>query len=926
MKTLQTRLQAAVIAVALVVVVAIVVVVKTTVETIVVENESDKARQTLDMAMMAIRMENASYTYYHQKLLEERRNGLKSILENALAGISYAHSLFTRGEMTEIAAKDLALETVRQMRYANGAGYIWVQDCTLPIPNMLMHSAIPEIEGGPGVDQRFYDALDGKKNLLTEFVQQTQNGPAYVSYKWPKPTAEGLTTMQPKLSYLARFNPWGWLVGTGLYIDDIQKICNKHRQEMLASNMQFLKNIQLMTSGYIHIFDSKGTILLHPHLPAGKNANHILTPETGKPLLKEIMAASRTPEKQLKYKWQKTGKPENKLFRKVAYVRHLKSLDWYIVASIYEDELRAPARKLTRQIILISGVLILIAIILCGGLVRSIVRPLKRLADSALRIQTQGVDDFNCEELQVKGTREVEVLGMRLHQLMDSLRQEKQRLDATFNSIGDAVIATDADGRVMRMNPVAEKLTAWSLHEAVGRPLSDVFTIIHAKTGKQVVDPVQKVLDTDQLIETGDTAVLVDREGREYHINDSGAPIHNDQGDIIGVVLVFRDVTEERAIQEKLRQTQKMEAVGVLAGGVAHDFNNMLGGILGAAELVAGDSNDPRTREYISVILESTQRAAELAAKLLSFSRRQPVASIPFSVHKIVTNTIEIVNKDIGQKIVVKSDLNAEKRTVIGDPTLLQSAFLNLVENATQAMPEGGQLTFHSRVIELPAKVCAASIFNLTPGPHIEVTVSDTGCGIDSDHLNRIFEPFFTTKSHGTATGLGLAACYGIIQQHKGAIYVESEVGKGTAVHIMLPLVPKDEAAPQSSREIKEGEGTILLVDDEPVIRFTGKAILERYGYKVLLAENGEEAVSKYTEHGDSIDVVVCDMIMPKMNGRDCFHAIKTINPRIKFIIVSGFTQNNNTDEMEKQGLAAFIKKPFHAADFIHIVQEVLES
>jgi PAS domain S-box-containing protein len=508
----------------------------------------------------------------------------------------------------------------------------------------------------------------------------------------------------------------------------------------------------------------------------------------------------------------------------------------------------------------------------------------------------------------------------------EELRQSEENLRITLKAIGDAVIVTDISGCITRMNPVAEELTEWPETEAIGRGLLEVFNIINNDTREPVANPVNRVISDGEITVLPRSTVLVSRHMHEYRIADSGAPIRSQEGNIVGVVIVFRDITEELRLQEQLAQTQKLDAIGQLASGIAHDFNNMLGGVMGSAELLQLRlPDDPVNKKYLSILLESAQRAADLAKKLLVFSRQQAPSSTPIDVHQAVLKAISILENTIDKQVRIEMDLTAEFHLVVGDCSQLVNVFLNLGINACHAMPSGGILSFSSRVTELTTTYCNASSFSLIPGEYLEVEVRDTGCGIPMDIIHRVFDPFFTTKEPGKGTGLGLSAAYGTIQQHKGAITVYSDQGKGTCFHLYFPLTKEGVSKIASAVKPVRGEGLVLLVDDEYVMRVTGESLLRGFGYDVLVAENGLKGVELYKKHASSIKLVIVDMIMPEMNGRECFLEIKKHNPDALIVLSSGFSRSEDVQDLKEQGLAGFIQKPFRTIEFSHIIARALK-
>lgn len=300
--------------------------------------------------------------------------------------------------------------------------------------------------------------------------------------------------------------------------------------------------------------------------------------------------------------------------------------------------------------------------------------------------------------------------------------------------------------------------------------------------------------------------------------------------------------------------------------------------------------------------------------------------STTVDIHEIINETLIILENTIDRRIGLKIDFKATAGNVVGDPSQLQNAILNLGINSSQAMPAGGVLSITTSNIELDSSFCETSLFMLSPGKYVEIEVKDTGCGIPPEILDKIFDPFFTTKEQGKGTGLGLAALYGTVQQHKGAVNVNSTVGSGTCFHILLPVSSDNAIADKISPAKKRGSGVILVVDDEEVMRLTAKAILEDLGYTVVLAENGRDALDIYKERSGLFDAVMLDMIMPVMNGKDCFQEIMYYDPEACIIMSSGFTREGDLDGLKNIGLSGFIRKPYRSNELSQILHRALNN
>jgi len=387
------------------------------------------------------------------------------------------------------------------------------------------------------------------------------------------------------------------------------------------------------------------------------------------------------------------------------------------------------------------------------------------------------------------------------------------------------------------------------------------------------------------------------------------------------------DLTERNLAEEQLRQAMKMEAVGQLAGGVAHDYNNMLTVIIGSAELLRSyGGDDAMVLKFSSAILEAARRSADLTRELLTFSRKGDRTTMQFDIHKAVKDALSLLGHSIDKNIRLETRLRAHDTLVVGDPSLLQNSLMNLGINARDAMPGGGSITFSTENLTLDEEFCALHAGQVAPGPYLEISVCDTGAGIAREALEHIFEPFFTTKSVGKGTGLGLAMVYGTVRSFNGLIDVSSELGKGTTFKLYLPLA--EGALPDAGKlpEAPRGSGGILLVDDEPQVRDLGKFLLEDLGYRVYLAENGVQALEVYARERDHIALVLLDMIMPKMGGKEALLHLVGHYPEVIVLITSGFHNEANREALVQLGARGVLQKPYRKYDLGKAVAEALNG
>lgn len=389
---------------------------------------------------------------------------------------------------------------------------------------------------------------------------------------------------------------------------------------------------------------------------------------------------------------------------------------------------------------------------------------------------------------------------------------------------------------------------------------------------------------------------------------------------------IVRDITEQRKLEEQFLQSQKMEAIGKLAGGIAHDFNNLLTGILGFAELLYSRAQDEKTKHASEVILTTCRQAAKLTAQLLNFSRKGEFNPEPISINESIRNVLTLLEKMIHKDIEINCELQDKINITEADSGQVEQAIMNVVLNSFDAMPKGGQVSISSSNVFLDEKYCS-SFPNLKPGNYVKVSVTDTGTGMTDEVKSRVFEPFFSTKGKGEGTGLGLSTVYGIMKNHNGHINIYSEINEGTTVNVYLPVVKAKKGTQKETKvEFLKGSETILLIDDEKVVRKVGKEILEELGYKSLIASSGEEGIRLYKENIDDIKLVILDMIMPDMDGETTYQKLKKINPDIKVIIASGYSQNGTAEKIVKKEKSIFVQKPFQIKELSDSIRKILDK
>jgi PAS domain S-box-containing protein len=657
----------------------------------------------------------------------------------------------------------------------------------------------------------------------------------------------------------------------------------------------------------------------------------------------------------------------------------------------------------------------------------------------------------------------IEEQNRGLKQSEKRLSEERERLDVTLRSIADGVIATDMQGRVVLMNHSAEVLTGYTLAEAMGSSIAGIFRVIDEEAGTAVENPVEQVLRTRMVSDPTGSTTLITKDGTRRSISTSGAPIIDNEGTIIGVILVFQDVTQKRLIEEEmaqmrvylkniidsmpsmlvsvnddgiiaewneaacritgvsateaigrevwqvvpflekfrssmqeviatrsprefhnevrgageneefhnislfpliancvqgivirvddvtemerkeqqLRQAQKMETIGTLAGGLAHDFNNILGGITGSLSLITFKHTQDHAMDrdimlkYLGIMEEAGKRAADLVKQLLSISRKQETLFECVDVNSTIDHVMQICSNSFDKCIELDVRHFPGKALVNASPTQMEQVLLNLCVNAAHAMTtmrgadehQGGKLAVSLR------RLFADAAFRATHPEAGErqywvLSVQDTGVGMETKTVAKIFDPFFTTKDRDKGTGLGLAMVYNIVQQHNGFIDVYSEPGIGSTFNVYLPVFEEEATAvgTETDQEIPRGEGLVLVVDDEDMIRETARAILEECGYSVILASDGEEALRTFRDRHKEIRAVLLDMIMPRMSGKEAYQELKAMDPEVKVLFSSGFKQDERVESVLELGVQGFVQKPYTLHVLSRAMHKVLSA
>ncbi|SDK50936.1 PAS domain S-box-containing protein [Maridesulfovibrio ferrireducens] len=807
----------------------------------VYQSEYNNAQALIDSTLLNVSNEYQSLLFFEKATLESRKSELKDIVGIAYAAVFLNYEKYKQGTLTEKEAKTLSLEQLKNMSYDNGVGYIWINDTGKPVPSMIMHTTLPELDGKILDDPSFNTASGNSKNLFAASRDICEEkGAGYVEYLWPKPSPAGLTEDQPKISYVKIFKEWNWIIGSGVYVDDIETDVRKRFDAMLHELQVSLAKIKLGESGYIFIFTGNQELVVHPTY-AGMNTSTLRNPETGE-LIGEELIESSNKTGVLEYMWDKPPYHLGEFkFKKRTYVRHFEPLDWYVCSSIYVGELEQPGIELRNKIILLSLGFLALALAFATILSRRIAQPLLKLTAASRAIGENGISAAN---IPVGGPTETRELGIVINQMINSVRRgilEKEHLveelekgneelsstnehleieineharvekellrlrnhlKNIIDSMPSILVGVDNKDRVTQWNSGAEIATGFSLEEALNRRLYNVFPELSYELKR-----AKRVVKNGKTYERVRTPRKVDNE--VHYGNITIYPLIGD--DIEGAVIRLDDVTARVQIEEIMIQTEKMMSVGGLAAGMAHEINNPLGGILQGAqnierrlspdlpgnikaaeerglslEVMQNYMEERKIFKMLNNIRSAAERAAKIMANMLDFSRKTDVRHTSCQMSDLVDKALALAEQDYNLKknydfkqINIVKDYNNDLPFVVCAPTEIEQVLLNLLGNAAHAISS----------VENPEAPAQITIRVKEEDGYVTTEVKDNGPGMDKQTRKRVFEPFFTTKPKGIGTGLGLSVSYFIItQNHGGTFSVDSTPGKGTEFIFQLPI------------------------------------------------------------------------------------------------------------------------------------------
>ena len=501
-------------------------------------------------------------------------------------------------------------------------------------------------------------------------------------------------------------------------------------------------------------------------------------------------------------------------------------------------------------------------------------------------------------------------------QAEQKIREQAALLDITT----DAILVRDRENRILFWNKGAEHMYGWKADDVLGKNANK---LLYKETSSQLEVALKTVLEIG---EWQGELPQVTKDGKKIIVESCWTLVRDEVKQPKSILTVNTDITQKKLLEAQFLRAQRLESIGTLASGIAHDLNNVLTPILMTAQLLETQIHDERSKRLLPILVTNAKRGANLVKQVLSFARGLEGKFTILQIKHLISEIKQIAKQTFPKSIEIYTSIPQYLGTVFGDATQLHQVLMNLCVNARDAMPDGGTLSISAENVFIDQNHAKMN-FDAQVGPYIVITVADTGTGIPPEILDRIFEPFFTTKEIGKGTGLGLSTVIGIIKSHGGFVKVYSEVGRGTEFKVYLPEAEVDQITPVEDLELPTGKGElILVVDDEAAIRDITKTSLETYNYRALTASDGIEAIALYAEHRQEISVVLTDMMMPSMDGATTIRTLRKIEPHVKIVAVSGLVSKDKLAQVASIGVKTFLAKPYTTKELLTTLHEVLSS
>ncbi len=862
----------------------------------VYEIERNSARLALHNVSQLANKMYSNLESYRTQALEAHKRRLQAVV--ALTE-SHIHTSLEQAALDGIPVDQALARLFRQLRrfQYNEDGYVWIADHHA---TLLSHPD-PRFQGFE-ISQA--DNRDQSLTVRGVIDSAIRDGEGFYQYQWQR-LRQGDAV--DKLSYVKNFPQWGFVIGSGLYLDDLEADVQSRKQTAIQEVRQALSEIRVAKTGYLYVFDSEGHLLAHPNPNIDQtNAMSLINPSSGRPIIRELIDIADT-DQELHYKWDSPADPGNYVYDKISLVRSMEGFGWYICSSVYVDELRHSSLVLSQRILTIAVISIVLALVLAMVFINRIIEPVKQLASTAERVRG---GDLTARS-GIQRDDELGILAHTFDTMVQRLHGNIEHLDTKVQARTHELARLEERQRlILDALPAQIAYLDDSLHYLfVNQGYADLFGSdkerligqhIHNVIEPDMLDIIQPWITRCLAGEEVSFEYRFERDGKELITKRTLLPDINADGELIGVLNLSLDITAEKESERRLTEAQRISAAGQLAGGLAHDFNNLLAVILG--NLVAAEERFADTDElarYLAPAIRASRRGADITSRLLAFSRRQALMPSCVNLSALLQDTVDLLSNSLPCDIHVQQQIEIQACLFV-DPGQLENALVNLAFNARDAMPAGGQVEFHLRRIHADQ----ADGFDepVQDGDYIEIQVRDTGEGFSDDALAQAFEPFFTTKRVGKGSGLGLSMVYGFIKQSRGYIGIVNRPEGGASVSLLLPVKAADMPIPDaaesgfSAPEAPQNQ-LLLLVEDDRDVRAVIRDQLIALGHTLLEASDADEAEQLISSLPE-LDGLITDIDMPgRLDGFGLADRMRAQQPSATVVLISGNPRYQQTGE-----------------------------
>lgn len=884
------------------------------------------ALNLLEATKNHVESQHNSILYHKTHILSRRKIELKNNVEVLISMANRAYKLYERGQLNEYEAKQRAIIAIKQARYDNNVGYSWINDID-SIPQMVMHPFLPELTGNPMTDSIYNYGSGEEKNIGQAFINIClEKGEGYLDYKWPKPIPGGQTELQPKVSYVKLFKPWNWIIGNGVYYDDIEKEVQDRVDSVIDDLNKTIKKQRIGKSGYFFIFNTERFVLVHPN-STGDSIGHLINHTTGNILFNELKETAFRPGHFMEYNWDKPGFEGEYRFPKKAFVTYYEPLEWYIATSVYKEDFEQKITNLTNTILLFSFLFIVIAIIISFFVSRSITKPLEMLVST---ISTVDKDGLPTKPISPAKITEIKVLSTTVNTMVDSIRKSRNELKVErdysielINATPDIICGLNQEGIATFINPAGEKVTGYSKEEIIGKNWWDL--LYPSEAFKQVEKKHQKFPEGEVL-----EMSLLNKNGERRDILWNSFTKRDNSNNILEIIGFGNDITNRKRVERELVEAKEHaeesdRLKSAFLANMSHEIRTPMNGILGFADLLKESNLSGELQEnYIKIIEKSGARMLNIINDIISISKIES-GTVELNISSLNINEEQeylfaFFKPDLDAKNIdfsFKSSSPLQHPIINTDQDKFMSIYINLIKNAIKYTNKG--------FVE-----CGYII----KGDFLEFYVKDTGIGIEYERQDAIFERFIQADVEDTmarqGAGLGLSITKAYVLMLGGEIWVESEKGRGSIFYFTIPYnteiiktndVTKD--IPNVALENLIESLKILIVEDDETSCLLIKNILKKVNCIFFQARNGAEAIEICKENPD-LDVVLMDIRMPVMDGYEAIRQIRKFNKDILIVAQSAHALMGDSEKAIQAGCNENLSKPIIKSELFSIINNYL--